>query len=140
VGIETPSDEIRQRYTPDLPTVSERWKMVRALKRFGLRVGIQVAPLLPYGDWRTDAQAFAEDLVAEAEWVSVSSIAQAAGSARPNGVLARRLAADRQFFWLRADSHRPLTDALCRIAPEKVYHPAELELQDPQMMLFGSTN
>jgi hypothetical protein len=140
VGIETPSDEIRQRYTPQLPSVSERWKTVRALKRFGLRVGIQVAPLLPYGDWRADANAFAEDLVAEAEWVSVSSIAQAAGSARPSGVLARKLAADRQFFWLRADSHRPLTDALCTIAPEKVYHPAALELPDPQMMLFGSSH
>lgn len=140
VGIETPSDEIRQRYTPQLPSVSERWKMVRALKRFGLKVGIQVAPLLPYGDWRTDAQAFAEDLAAEAEWVSVTSIAQAAGAARPNGLLARKLAADRQFFWLRSDSHRPLTDALHKIAPEKVFHPASLELPDPQMMLFGSSH
>jgi DNA repair photolyase len=139
VGLETPSDEVRQRYTPELPTVSERWKMIRALKRFGLRVGIQVAPLLPYGDWRSDAQAFAEDLAAEAEWVSVRSIAQAAGAAKPSGVLARKLAADRQFFWLRADSHRPLTDALHKVAPEKVFHPASVEVPDPQMMLFGSS-
>jgi hypothetical protein len=140
IGIETPSDEVRQRYTPQLPSVSERWKTVRALKRFGLRVGIQVAPLLPYGDWRNDAQAFAEDLAAEAEWISVTSIAQAAGSARPSGVLARKLAADRQFFWLRADTQKPLSDALHRIAPEKVFHPATVELPDPQMMLFGSSH
>ncbi len=137
IGLETPDEEIRQRYTPQLPTISERWKTVRALKRFGLRVGIQVGPILPYGDWRNDANAFAEDLVAEADWVSVTSIAQAAGGARPNGVLARKLAADRQFFWLRADTHKPLEAAIQRIAPEKLYHPASLELPDPQMMLFG---
>jgi DNA repair photolyase len=62
IGLETPSDDIRLRYTPQLPSVSERWKTVRALRRFGLKVGIQVAPLLPYGDWRQDAAAFAEDL------------------------------------------------------------------------------
>jgi hypothetical protein len=138
IGIETPSDEVRQRYTPTLPSVSERWKTVRALKRFGLKVGIQVSPLLPYGDWREDASAFAEDLVAEADWVSVTSIAQGAGNARPSGVLARKLAAERQFFWLRADTHRPLSDALHRIAPEKMYHPAAIEVPNPQLQLFGA--
>jgi DNA repair photolyase len=137
IGIETPSEDIRQRYTPQLPTVSERWKTVRALKRFGLKVGIQVAPLLPYGDWRNDAEDFARDLVEEADWVSVSSVAQAAGSARPNGVLARKLAAERQFFWLRSDSHRPLEDALRRLAPQKLFHPVSVELPDPQMALFS---
>jgi len=138
IGIETPSDEVRQRYTPTLPSVSERWKTVRALKRFGLKVGIQVSPLLPYGDWREDASAFAEDLVAEADWVSVTSIAQGAGNARPSGVLARKLAAERQFFWLRADTHRPLSDVLHRIAPEKMYHPAAIEVPNPQLQLFGA--
>jgi hypothetical protein len=138
IGLETPSDDIRLRYTPQLPSVSERWKTVRALRRFGLKVGIQVAPLLPYGDWRQDAAAFAEDLAAEADWVSITSIAQAAGNARPSGVLAQKLAAERQFFWLRADTHRPLHEALHRIAPEKLYHPAAIEVPNPQMMLFGS--
>jgi DNA repair photolyase len=137
IGIETPSDEMRLRYTPNLPSVSERWKTVRALKRFGLKVGIQVSPLLPYGDWRNDAGAFAEDLAAEADWISIASIAQAAGSSRPSGVLARQLAAERQFFWLRADTHRPLVEAVQRIAPEKLFHPGAIELPDPQLRLFG---
>lgn len=137
IGLETPNEDTRQRYSPNLPSVSERWKTVRALKRFGLKVGIQVAPLLPYGDWRNDAQAFAEDLVAEADWISVTSISQAAGASRPSGVIARQLAADRQFFWLRADTHRPLVDTLQRIAPGKLFHPGLLEIPDPQLRLFG---
>jgi hypothetical protein len=137
IGLETPDEDIRQRYSPNLPSVSERWKTVRALKRFGLKVGIQVAPLLPYGDWRNDAEAFAEDLAAEADWISVTSISQAAGASRPSGMIARQLAADRQFFWLRADTHRPLVEAIQRIAPEKLFHPGFLELPDPQLRLFG---
>ena len=136
IGLETPVEEVRRRYTPDLPTVSERWKTIRALKRFGFKVGIQVGPMLPYGDWRRDAAAFAEDIMAEADFVSVHSIADAAGGARPTGALARKLAADRQFFWLRADTRRPLCEALERIAPEKVFHPAAVEVPDPQLVLF----
>jgi DNA repair photolyase len=138
IGLETPLEEIRLRYTPQLPTVSERWKTVRALKRFGFNVGIQVGPVLPYGDWRVDAAAFAEEIVAEADFVSVQSIADIAGGGRPNSPLARKLAADRQFFWLRADTSKPLLTALERLAPEKVYHPAEHAVPDRQMKLFGS--
>lgn len=138
IGLETPLEDIRVRYTPELPTVSERWKTVRALKRFGFKVGIQVGPVLPYGDWRLDAAVFAEDLAAEADFVTVRSIAEAAGGGRPNSPLARRLAVDRQFFWLRSDTSKPLLAALERIAPEKVYHPAERMVPDRQMQLFGS--
>ena len=138
IGLETPLEEIRLRYTPELPTVSERWKTVRALKRFGFRVGIQVGPVLPYGDWRVDAAAFGEELVAEADFISVQSIADSAGCGRPNSPLARKLAADRQFFWLRPDTSKPLLAALERLAPEKVYHPAEHAVPDRQMHLFGS--
>lgn len=138
IGLETPLEETRLRYTPDLPTVSERWKTVRALRRFGFKVGVQVAPILPYGDWRNDAAAFAEELANQADFISLQSIAESAGSARPSGELARKLAADRQFFWLRADTKRPLQEALDRIAPEKMYHPVEHEILDPQMALFGA--
>lgn len=138
IALETPLEEVRLRYTPELPTVSERWKTVRALKRFGFKVGIQVGPILPYGDWRADAGRFAEELAREADFVSVQSIADTAGGSRPGSSLAMKLAADRQFFWLRPDTRRPLCEALERIAPEKVYHPATLEIPDPQMALFGS--
>jgi hypothetical protein len=137
VGIETPLEVVRQRYTPDLPTVAERWKTVRALKRFGFKVGVQVGPILPYGDWRADAGAFAESLAAEADFVTVKSIADTTRGARPSGALASKLAADRQFFWLRTDTRKPLAAALEAIAPDKLYHPAELKLPERQMVLFG---
>lgn len=137
IGLETPLEDVRVRYTPDLPTVGERWKTVRALKRFGFKVGVQVAPLLPYGDWRKDAQAFAQELVKEADFISLKSFADLAGGGRPNGALATKLASDRQFFWLRADSRGPLHAALEGLAPEKLYHPAEIEVPDRQIALFA---
>ncbi len=137
VGIETPSEEVARRYTPDLPTVSERWKMVRALRRFGLRVGVQVAPMLPYGDWRRDAGVFAEQLCAEADFVTVRSLLQASGSARPKTPIARKLANDRNFFWLRQDTHVPLVDAVTEREASKLFHPVGLQPVDPQLKLFA---
>jgi DNA repair photolyase len=138
IGLETPLEEVRARYTPDLPSVDERLKTVRALRRFGLKVGIQVAPILPYGDWRRDAEPFAELLNQSADYVVVRSVVQASGASRPTTALARRLAADRQFFCLRQDSHRPLLEALCGVAEEKLVHPAEQELGEKQMRLFAT--
>jgi DNA repair photolyase len=138
VAIETPLDEIRRRYTPDLPSVSERWKTVRALKSFGFKVGVQVAPILPYGDWREGGVGFAEELASSADFVVLGCVADTASAGRaPAGELARRLTAERQFFWLRRDTARPLHEALVRMAPEKVYHPASVEIPDRQLVLFG---
>jgi DNA repair photolyase len=137
VGIETPLEEVARRYTPDLPTVEERWKTVRALKRFGLQVGVQVAPILPYGDWRKDAGAFAEKLCTEADYVTVRSIIQTSGVPRPTTLLARKLASDRQFFWLRQDSQTPLLDAIVATDSKKLFHPAGLQPADPQLKLFA---
>jgi DNA repair photolyase len=137
IGLETPREEVRARYTPDLPTIDERWKTVRALRRFGLKVGVQVAPLLPYGDWRKDAAEFAEKLADAADYIVVGSLAESYGSARPTTPLARKLALDRQFFWLRQDTHRPLTEALLSMASEKMYHPAQHLVADKQLRLFA---
>lgn len=137
VGIETPLEEVARRYTPDLPTVEERWKTVRALKRFGLRVGVQVAPLLPYGDWRRDPSAFAERLCEEAEYVSIRSLIQVAGVPRPTTPIARKLASDRNFFWLRQDTHVPLQEAVAERDASKLFHPAGLSPADPQLRLFA---
>ena len=137
VGIETPLDEVARRYTPDLPTVEERWKTVRALKRFGLKVGVQVAPILPYGDWRKDAGAFADKLCTEADYVTVRSLIQTCGVPRPTTPLARKLANDRQFFWLRQDSQTPLLNALVERDAKKLFHPAGLQPADPQLKLFA---
>lgn len=138
IGIETPNDAIRQRYTPELPSVTERWKTVRALRRFGLTVGVQVSPMLPYGDWRADAGAFADELCEEADFITVRSITQATGTARPNTPIARKLIADRQFFWLRHDTHRHLEQAIARRAEGKLLHPVDVDIPDPQIALFGT--
>ncbi len=137
VGIETPVEEVARRYTPDLPTVSERWKTVRALRRFGLRVGVQVAPMLPYGDWRRDAEAFASQLCAEADFIAIRSLIHVAGVARPSTPLARKLATDRNFFWLRQDTHVPLLEAVAERDSTKLFHPAGLQPVDPQLRLFA---
>lgn len=137
VGIETPLEEVSRRYTPDLPTVAERWKTVRALRRFGLRVGVQVAPILPYGDWRKDARAFAQQLCVESDFVTVKSVIQASGVLRPQTPVARKLATDRQFFWLRQDSQIPLLDAIAALDERKLFHPAGLQPVDPQLKLFA---
>lgn len=137
VGIETPLEEVARRYTPDLPTVEERWKTVRALRRFGLKVGVQVAPLLPYGDWRKDAPNFADKLCVEADYVTVRSIIQTCGVPRPTTPLARKLANDRQFFWLRQDSQVPLLEAVGERDFKRLFHPAGLQPNDPQLKLFA---
>ena len=137
IGIETPLEEVARRYTSDLPTVEERWKTMRALRRFGLKVGAQVAPILPYGDWRKDAIRFADKLCEEADYVTVRSMIQTCGIPRPTTPLARKLASDRQFFWLRQDSHTPLVDAVLAVNCKKLFHPAGLQPADPQLKLFA---
>jgi DNA repair photolyase len=140
IGIETPLDDVRRLYTPSLPSVEERFKTVRALKRFGLQVGVQVAPILPYGDWRKDAGAFAEKLSEVADFINIRSLAQAgdAGSGRGESTpLAKKLAAARQFFWLRRDTHVPLTGAVEVICPEKLFNPVLHGVVDPQLRLFA---
>jgi hypothetical protein len=138
IGIETPHQDVAAKYTPHLPTIEERFKTVRALRRFGLHAGIQVGPILPYGDWRKDARAFAAALCTEADFLVVRSIAQMSDKARSASVAARMLAAERLFFWLRQDSHVPLTEAIRELAPEKLFHPSGLEVKDPQLSLFSS--
>jgi hypothetical protein len=51
--------------------------------------------------------------------------------------LARKLASDRQFFWLRQDSHTPLLDAVIEANSKKLFHPAGLQPMDPQLKLFA---
>jgi hypothetical protein len=137
IGIETPHDDIRRRYTPTLPAVEERFKTVRALRSFNVKVGVQVAPLLPYGDWRKDAGSFAQELVAVSDFITVRSVVQTEGAGRPTSALAQHLAQARDFFWLRHDAHVPLLSALEDAAVDRLFHPASLPYEDPQMELFG---
>jgi DNA repair photolyase len=137
IGIETPLEEVRRRYTPELPSIAERWKVVRTAKRFGFKVGVQVGPMLPYGDWRRDAPLFADELAEAGDFITIQSVVQGEGGGRPRSALARALAADRQFFWLRHDTHRPLEEAITQVAGVKLYHPLALPLPERQLPLFA---
>jgi DNA repair photolyase len=140
LGVETNLEESARKYTPGLPRVEERLKMATALRRFGIEVNIQVGPVLPYGDWRADAGRFADLLVEHADGIHVSSITD--GSDRTerrlrNSPLAKRLAQDRKFHWLRADSATPLISEIEKRAPQKLMPPNRPQLQDKQVRLFA---
>lgn len=136
MAIETNRDDIGKHYAPEAPLPSERLQAIRTLRHFGMRVGIQVAPLLPYGDWRKDAHAFGEFLNAHGDFIHIRDLTQLAQGGRPKGYAAQLLAQERKFHWLRTDAHFPLVQVLQDIAPEKLLHPVDLGFAEPQIGLF----
>lgn len=60
VSIPTDAEEIRQRFEPKAPSLSQRWEALRELKAAGIAVGVCVTPTLPIAD----AEAFAHRLAA----------------------------------------------------------------------------
>lgn len=141
MGVETNLEESVRRYTPGLPRVEERLKTVTALRRFGIEVNLQVSPVLPYGDWKADAGRFADVLAQHADGIYVRSITD--GSERVERkvrvtALAKRLAQDRKFHYLRADTATPLITELEARAPEKLRIRERKHLQDRQVRMFGS--
>jgi len=118
VGIETCLEESVLKYTPGLARCEERLKMVRTMQRFGIAVAVQATPVLPYGEWRKDAQRFARTLAAlnVPILMPVESQQYAARGGSKSGLVAKRLAEARAFFYLRSDTALPLTEALQQIA------------------------
>jgi hypothetical protein len=53
-------------------------------------------------------------------------------------VIAKRLAEDRKFHWLRPDTANPLISALEKIAPEKLAIPVRQHLQSKQLKMFAA--
>lgn len=141
IGIETHLEDSVARYTPGLPRVTERLKTASALRRFGVEVSLQVSPVLPYGDWKADAGKFAEILADHGDFIFVQPITD--GSERReryvrNSSVARRLAMDRKFHYLRPDSANPLITALEGICPEKLRAPQRGHLEDRQLGIFAA--
>lgn len=141
MAVETNSQEHAQRYTPHLPRVEERLKAARALQKFGLEVTLQVSPVLPYGDWKLDAHKFAETLAETAKHIHVMPFTD--GSERSekrvrSSLLAKRLAEDRQFHYLRPDSAKPLIDAINKIDPKLLAMPERPALKSKQMRMFAA--
>ena len=141
VPIETNSEESVRRYTPGLPGVKERIKTASALRNLGVEVTLQVAPLLPYGDWKDDAADFASLLAENGDYVYVRGVASSSADVerqlRRSG-LAQKLAQDRKFHWLRHDSANPLISELEKIAPEKLRIPRRRHADSRQMSFFAA--
>lgn len=141
LGIETCDEESVQRYTPGLPRLEERLKTASTLRRFGVEVTLQVAPVLPYGDWKSSAPDFADLLLEHADYVYVRSITDGSEKVEKKlrtTALARKLAADRKFYWLRPDAANPLITALEQKAPEKLLIPKREQLREKQLGIFAA--
>jgi DNA repair photolyase len=141
IGVETPLEEAVQQYTPGLPRVAERLKTATALRRFGIEVNLQVYPVLPYGDWKKDAESFAQILIDHADHIYVNSITDGTDKVEKkvsSMAAAKKLAMDRKFHWLRPDAANPLITEIERLAPEKLRSPERGHLKDKQMKIFAA--
>ncbi len=141
LGIETCDEESVQRYTPGFPQIEERLKAASTLRRFGIEVTLQVSPVLPYGDWKNSAGEFADLLVEHADHIYVRPITDGSEKVEKKlrtTALARKLAADRKFYWLRPDAANPLISALEKRAPEKLALPNREHLREKQLGIFAA--
>src|SRR5690606_9957117 len=116
-------------------------KTVTALRRFGVEVTLQAYPVLPYGDWKADAGRFAEMLVEHGDYVYVRSITD--GDERTerrirSTPLAKKLAQDREYHWLRPDTTNIVIGHIEKMAPEKLKAPQHRALLDRQLRMFGT--
>ena len=140
-ALETPLEESVRRYTPGLPRVDDRLRTIDTLRRFGIPVALQVSPVLPYGDWKGDAGAFADLLIEHGDSIYVRGLSdgtQRCERRTAQTTIAKKLAGDRRFHWLRADSARPLISELEARQPEKLQPPIWKTLQSKQMEIFAA--
>lgn len=141
IAIETPLEESVKKYTPHLPRVEERLRVANALRRLGVEVSLQVSPLLPYGDWKADADAFAEVLDTHGDYIHLASLStdnEAEAKRRARSELAKKLAQERKFQWLRADAAQPLYDAIEKRCPDKLKAPCREHLRGKQIGIFAA--
>lgn len=141
MGIETHLSEAVRRYTPRLPQIEDRLKTVKTLRRFGIEVTLQVGPVLPYGDWRRDPASFAELLIENADYIHVSALSDGKKKTErkiKNSTIAKKLAQDRKFHWLRPDAATPLITAIEALAPEKLLVPKRQTLSSKQLDIFAA--
>jgi len=139
--IETNDEDAIRRYTPGLPRAAERLKAARALRSFGVDVTLQVAPVLPYGDWRKDAALFAEELIGAGDSIYIRCLLDGANQTVDRQQfknVAKALARDRKFHWLRKDSANPLTTAIGVLSPEKLKLGSPIHLEERQLNMFAA--
>ncbi len=141
IAVESHLEKSIARYTPGQPKISERLVAAQGLRRQGVSVNLQVSPVLPYGDFFRDAWDFAEVLDRHADYISFGALAS--GSAEHEKQLkelpvARKLASDKQFRWLRPYAYRYLYHALKVVAPQKLLLPVNAKAKTGQLGLFAA--
>lgn len=139
MGIETHCEKFAGRYTPELPSVEDRVRAINTMRGFGIEVNIQVSPLLPYGDWQEDASHFAEFLDRHADHLYIKPLSgESAAKNRRDQEIAKRIALDRKFHWLRKDAATPLITEIENVAPQKLRLPHREVLADRQLGIFAA--
>lgn len=141
IAVETPTQEVADRYTPGLPRIADRLRAAETLRRAGIEVTLQVSPVLPYGDWRRDAGQFASMLTEHADYIALGAFTDGSNESNRrmrSSPVAKLLAHDRKFHWLRRDSARPLFDEIQSRAPHKLQRPVRDLAAGKQLTMFGT--
>ncbi len=139
IALETMREDVVSRYTPGLPSVRERVRAASALKNFGVEVAFQVAPLLPYGSRRHDAQEFAELLCRYSDWIYIKPINDKpvkASEKRSGNLVVQSLSFEKKDEWLKPDAANPLVEEVLKIAPHKLSPPRSDQGTVRQMSFF----
>ena len=141
IPVETFLEKAVLRYMPGKPRIAERIVAADGLRKQGIRVNLMVSPVLPYGDFERDAWDFAELLVAHGDFITFGSLATGSESeerALKTMPIAQKLAADKQFLWLRPYSYKPVYQAVKALAPEKLILPVKPVAAKGQLNLFAA--
>jgi DNA repair photolyase len=141
IPVETHLERSVLRYTPGMPRISERLVAAQGLRRQGVTVNAVVSPVLPYGDFERDAWDFAELLDRHADYISLGALTS--GSETEERQLrdlpiSQKIAADKNFPWLRPHACKPLFEALKVIAPHKLHLPVQPLERSSQLTLFAA--
>lgn len=139
IPVETRLESAIRRYTPGLPSISERLIAADGLRKQGLAVALQVSPILPYGDIMRDAGAFADILDEHSDYISFGCLYQ--GYVKEERKLrdlpiSQKLIADQQLRYLRPLCYRHLYAAVSELCPEKLLLPVKCLSQPEQLDLF----
>jgi DNA repair photolyase len=135
IPVESNCGQSLSRYTPFFPKLEERIRAITALRRFGITVNVQVGPLLPYGDIKTEAASFARFLSQHADYIHVT---EASSHLSERDEIAKTLAEDGRWEYLRKGCSRFLLKELESLAPEKLKTPDKLRYHNRQLSLFAA--
>ncbi|MBL7661137.1 hypothetical protein JNK13_00140 [bacterium] len=139
--LESPLENVVQRYTPGQPRISERLLAVDGLRCQGVKINLVVSPILPYGDVHRDAWKFAEILNQHADYITFGCLAVGTSFTDQqlrNLPVSKKLIADKNLRTLRPHAYRHVFNALKQVAPEKLLLPIKPPTCPAQLKLFAA--